>query len=163
MKIIPFMKWRLFAAAFSLVAMIVAAGSLGTRSLNWGLDFTGGTLVEVTYGDSADLSQIRSTLENNGYAGAVVVAFGTDRDVLVRLPLGYSDDEGVAMVALLESSSAVPVELQRIEFVGPRWAKSSVNRAVWRCCWRWGWSRCTWRSGFQLKFARGRGGCSACA
>jgi preprotein translocase subunit SecF len=92
---------------------------LGTRSLNWGLDFTGGTLVEVTYGDSADLSQIRSTLENNGYAGAVVVAFGTDRDVLVRLPLGYSDDKGVAMVALLESSSAVSVELQRIEFVGP--------------------------------------------
>lgn len=119
MNIIPFMKWRRFAAAFSLIAMLVAAGSLGTRSLNWGLDFTGGTLVEVTYGDSADLSLIRSTLESNGYAGAVVVAFGTDRDVLVRLPLGYSDDEGVAMVALLESVSAVPVELQRIEFVGP--------------------------------------------
>jgi preprotein translocase subunit SecF len=113
------MKWRRFAAAFSLIAILVAAGSLATRSLNWGLDFTGGTLVEVTYGDSADLSLIRSTLESNGYAGAVVVAFGTDRDVLVRLPLGYSDDEGVAMVALLESVSAVPVELQRIEFVGP--------------------------------------------
>ena len=119
MNVIPFMKWRRFAAAFSLIAMLVAAASLGTRSLNWGLDFTGGTLVEVTYGDSADLSLIRSTLESNGYAGAVVVAFGTDRDVLVRLPLGYSDDEGVAMVALLESVSAVPVELQRIEFVGP--------------------------------------------
>ena len=119
MNVIPFMKWRRFAAAFSLIAMLVAVGSLGTRSLNWGLDFTGGTLVEVTYGDSADLSLIRSTLESNGYAGAVVVAFGTDRDVLVRLPLGYSDDEGVAMVALLESVSAVPVELQRIEFVGP--------------------------------------------
>jgi preprotein translocase subunit SecF len=118
-NIIPFMKWRRFAAAFSLIAILVAAGSLATRSLNWGLDFTGGTLVEVTYGDSADLSLIRSTLESNGYAGAVVVAFGTDRDVLVRLPLGYSDDEGVAMVALLESVSAVPVELQRIEFVGP--------------------------------------------
>ena len=119
MNVIPFMKWRRFAAAFSLIAILVAAGSLATRSLNWGLDFTGGTLVEVTYGDSADLSLIRSTLESNGYAGAVVVAFGTDRDVLVRLPLGYSDDEGVAMVALLESVSAVPVELQRIEFVGP--------------------------------------------
>jgi len=118
-NVIPFMKWRRFAAAFSLIAMLVAAGSLGTRSLNWGLDFTGGTLVEVTYGDSADLSLIRATLESNGYEGAVVVAFGTDRDVLVRLPLGYSDDEGVAMVALLESVSAVPVELQRIEFVGP--------------------------------------------
>ena len=119
MNVIPFMKWRRFAAAFSLFAILVAAGSLGTRSLNWGLDFTGGTLVEVTYGDSADLSLIRATLESNGYEGAVVVAFGTDRDVLVRLPLGYSDDEGVAMVALLESVSAVPVELQRIEFVGP--------------------------------------------
>ncbi|NCZ62480.1 MAG: protein translocase subunit SecF [Cellvibrionales bacterium] len=119
MNVIPFMKWRRFAAAFSLIAMLVAAGSLGTRSLNWGLDFTGGTLVEVTYGDSADLSLIRATLESNGYEGAVVVAFGTDRDVLVRLPLGYSDDEGVAMVTLLESVSAVPVELQRIEFVGP--------------------------------------------
>lgn len=119
MNVIPFMKWRRFAAAFSLIAMLVAAGSLGTRSLNWGLDFTGGTLVEVTYGDSADLSLIRATLESNGYEGAVVVAFGTDRDVLVRLPLGYSDDEGVAMVTLLDSVSAVPVELQRIEFVGP--------------------------------------------
>lgn len=119
MNVIPFMKWRRFAAAFSLIAMLVAAGSLGNRSLNWGLDFTGGTLVEVTYGDSADLSLIRATLESNGYEGAVVVAFGTDRDVLVRLPLGYSDDEGVAMVTLLESVSAVPVELQRIEFVGP--------------------------------------------
>jgi preprotein translocase subunit SecF len=118
-NVIPFMKWRRFAAAFSLIAVLVAAGSLGTRSLNWGLDFTGGTLVEVTYGDSADLSLIRATLESNGYEGAVVVAFGTDRDVLVRLPLGYSDDEGVAMVTLLESVSAVPVELQRIEFVGP--------------------------------------------
>ena len=119
MNVIPFMKWRRFAAAFSLIAMLVAAGSLGNRSLNWGLDFTGGTLVEVTYGDSADLSLIRATLESNGYEGAVVVAFGTDRDVLVRLPLGYSDDEGVAMVTLLDSVSAVPVALQRIEFVGP--------------------------------------------
>jgi len=118
-NVIPFMQWRRFAAAFSLIAILVAAGSLGTRSLNWGLDFTGGTLVEMTYGDSADLSLIRATLESNGYEGAVVVAFGTDRDVLVRLPLGYSDDEGVAMVALLESVSAVPVQLQRIEFVGP--------------------------------------------
>ena len=62
MNVIPFMKWRRFAAAFSLFAILVAAGSLGTRSLNWGLDFTGGTLVEVTYGDSADLSLIRATL-----------------------------------------------------------------------------------------------------
>lgn len=119
MNILPFMKWRHLAAAFSLIAMLIAGGSLALRGLNWGLDFTGGTLVEVEYEGSADLEQIRSTLESEGYQGAVVVAFGTDRDVLVRLPQGFSDKEGVAMVELLQSVSDVTVELRRIEFVGP--------------------------------------------
>ena len=119
MKVIPFMAWRRVAAVFSILAMLVAGGALATRSLNWGLDFTGGTLVEVAYGESANLSEIRSILEASGYAGAVVVAFGTDRDVLIRLPLDYSDEQGVAMVEVLRAASAEPVELRRIEFVGP--------------------------------------------
>lgn len=119
MKIIPFMAWRRVAAGFSLLAMLVAGGALATRSLNWGLDFTGGTLVEVAYGDTANLQEIRQTLEVQGYDGAIVVAFGTDRDVLIRLPLSYSDEQGVAMVNMLREASNVPVELRRIEFVGP--------------------------------------------
>src|SRR6056300_1325962 len=119
MNIIAFMKWRKFSTAFSVLAMTLALVALSTRGLNWGLDFTGGTLVEVEYAGSANLEGIRATLDENGYQGAVVVAFGTDREVLVRLPQGFSDDEGVAMVALLESVSDTEVELQRIEFVGP--------------------------------------------
>lgn len=119
MKVIPFMAWRRFAAGFSLLAMLVAGGALATRSLNWGLDFTGGTLVEVAYGDSVNLQEIRETLEESGYEGALVVAFGTDRDVLIRLPLSYSDEQGVAMVEILREAASVPVELRRIEFVGP--------------------------------------------
>jgi preprotein translocase subunit SecF len=119
MNIIAFMKWRKFSTAFSVLAMTLALVALSTRGLNWGLDFTGGTLVEVEYAGSANLEGIRATLDENGYQGAVVVAFGTDRDVLVRLPQGFSDDEGVAMVALLESVSDTEVELRRIEFVGP--------------------------------------------
>jgi len=119
MKVIPFMAWRRFAASFSLLAMLVAGGALATRSLNWGLDFTGGTLVEVAYGDSVNLQEIRETLEDSGYEGALVVAFGTDRDVLIRLPLSYSDEQGVAMVEILREAASVPVELRRIEFVGP--------------------------------------------
>lgn len=119
MKILPFMKWRTFAAVFSVLAMLVALGSMATQQLNWGLDFTGGTLVEIEYGDSADLNAIRATLDSEGYAGAVVVSFGTDRDVLVRLPQGYSDDQGVAMVEVLRAQATTPVELRRIEFVGP--------------------------------------------
>lgn len=120
MKTLPFMKWRKVAAIFSLAAMMIAIGSLMVNQLNWGLDFTGGTLVEIEYADTADLNDIRSTLDSQGYHGAIVVSFGTDRDVLVRLPQGYSDKEGVAMVEVLQNASEVPVELRRIEFVGPQ-------------------------------------------
>ena len=54
MKAIPFMKWRWVAMALSAIALLAAIGSLSVRQLNWGLDFTGGTLVEVAYSDSAD-------------------------------------------------------------------------------------------------------------
>jgi len=119
MKILPFMAWRRFAAGFSLIAMLIAGGALTTQSLNWGLDFTGGTLVEVEYGDTANLREVRQILEDSGYAGVVVVAFGTDRDVLIRLPISYSDEQGVAMVDVLRRASSSPIELRRMEFVGP--------------------------------------------
>jgi len=60
MNVLPFMKWRMLAAGFSLVAMLIAVGSLAVNQLNWGLDFTGGTLVEIEYSDSADLDKIRA-------------------------------------------------------------------------------------------------------
>ena len=119
MDVIPFMKWRKFAAVFSIVAMIISVGTLAIKGLNWGLDFTGGTLVEVQYAGPANLMEIRSALDQQGYQGAVVVAFGTDRDVLLRLPKSFSDGDGVAMMELLRNVSDVDVELRRIEFVGP--------------------------------------------
>lgn len=120
MKVINFMGHRKLAMLFSLVLMAAAIASLSTRQLNWGLDFTGGTLVEVHYSQSADLNAIRGTLDEKGYAGAVVVSFGTDKDVMIRLPKGYSDQEGADLLAVLESSFEGEVELRRIEFVGPQ-------------------------------------------
>lgn len=120
MNAIPFMKWRWLAVALSAAAMLVAITSLSLRQLSWGLDFTGGTLVEVAYSDSANLSAIRSTLDREGYGGAIVVSFGTDRDVLVRLPDGYSDEQGALMVEKLRAATDMSIELRRIEFVGPQ-------------------------------------------
>lgn len=120
MNAIPFMKWRWLAVALSAAAMLAAVASLSLKQLNWGLDFTGGTLVEVEYSDSADLIAIRTTLDREGYDGAIVVSFGTDRDVLVRLPDGYSDDQGALMVDKLRAATDMSVELRRIEFVGPQ-------------------------------------------
>jgi preprotein translocase subunit SecF len=120
MKTINFMGQRTLAMLFSAVLLLVSIGSLATKQLNWGLDFTGGTLVEVHYSETANLNAIRGTLEAEGYSGAVVVSFGTDRDVMIRLPKGYSDSQGAELLAKLEQAFVGSVELRRIEFVGPQ-------------------------------------------
>jgi preprotein translocase subunit SecF len=120
MKTINFMGWRKLALLFSLLILVVSIGSFFTRQLSWGLDFTGGTLVEVHYSETADLKQIRADLDAQGYPGAIVVAFGTDRDVLMRLPQGHSESAGQALLGALQDKGEGTVELRRVEFVGPQ-------------------------------------------
>jgi preprotein translocase subunit SecF len=120
MKVINFMGLRKVAALFSICLVLASVGSLAVQQLNWGLDFTGGTLVEVYYSETVGLQGIRDTLSEKGYQGATVVSFGTDRDVLIRLPHGYSDEEGAALLRILQENFEGDVELRRIEFVGPQ-------------------------------------------
>ncbi|MCB1675389.1 MAG: protein translocase subunit SecF [Halioglobus sp.] len=120
MKTINFMGQRRLALAFSVTLVVISLISLATRQLNWGLDFTGGTLLEVHYSETADLTAIRHTLETEGYTGAIVVSFGTDQDVLIRLSKGYTDSQGAELLAKLEAAFDGTVELRRIEFVGPQ-------------------------------------------
>ena len=120
MKVINFMGKRRLAMLFSLALILGSIGSLATKQLNWGLDFTGGTLVEVHYSETADLNAIRETLNTEGYSGAIVVSFGSDRDVMIRLSKGYSDKQGAELLGKLQASFAGSVELRRIEFVGPQ-------------------------------------------
>ena len=106
------------AAVFSSLLVIVAIGSLSTQRLNFGIDFTGGTLVELGYEQTADLQDIRSRLSETEYAGASVQHFGSDRDVLVRLPA--SEDSGTAEVSGRVLELLPGAEMRRIEFVGPQ-------------------------------------------
>lgn len=119
-KIIPFMAQRKIAAVFSILLIIASLSSLAVRGLNYGLDFTGGTLVEVGYSEAVPLNDIRAILEQNNYANAVVVNFGSDTDVLVRLPQGYSDKLGNEVVQTLQQGFEGTIELRRVEFVGPQ-------------------------------------------
>lgn len=120
MKTINFMGRRKLAAFFSVLLIAASLGSLAINQLNWGLDFTGGTLVELHYSESANLNAIRGTLEQNGYEGAVVVSFGSDQDVLIRLPQGYSDEQGALLMERLDEAYEGEIELRRNEFVGPQ-------------------------------------------
>ncbi|WP_372777927.1 protein translocase subunit SecF [Litorivivens sp.] len=119
-RVINFMGARKIAAAFSIGLVLLSIGSLAVRGLNFGLDFTGGTLVEVVYEQAEPLSNVRSALAEAGYADAVVVNFGADTDVLVRLPQGLSPDLGEQILGILQQSAGSEAELRRIEFVGPQ-------------------------------------------
>lgn len=119
-KIIPFMQLRKIAAAASILLIIASIVSLSMKQLNFGLDFTGGTLVEVGYSAPVVLDEVRTTLAGAGYQNAVVVYYGTEQDVLVRLQAGYDDTLGANLVNLLQQHFNGTVELRRIEFVGPQ-------------------------------------------
>ncbi len=122
MKTINFMGQSTSGLAifFSALLLIGSIASLAINQLNWGLDFTGGTLVEVHYGTTVDLDSIRNALESNEFKGAIVTSYGTDQDVLIRLPLGYSDKQGAALLNVLQQAFTGEVELRRMEFVGPQ-------------------------------------------
>jgi preprotein translocase subunit SecF len=119
-KVIPFMGQRKLAAVLSLLLIVASLASLAIRGLNFGLDFTGGTLVEVGYSEPVPLNDIRATLEQNNFHNAVVVHFGSETDILVRLPQGNSDGLGNQVVNALQQDVAGSIELRRVEFVGPQ-------------------------------------------
>jgi len=122
---IPFMSYARVTTLISLVTFILAVAALGIKGLNFGVDFTGGTVMELSYPQAADVHQIRTTLEHAGYGDASVQNFGTSRDVLVRLPIkqnvtGAQLSEQI--FAALQGAEST-VKLQRVEFVGPQVGK----------------------------------------
>ncbi len=117
-----FMGKRKIALAFSALLIIAAISSLVVKGLNFGLDFTGGTLIEVAYPQSADLTKIRHRLASNGFDDAIVQNFGSSKDVLVRLaPRENTSSQSLGdkiLTALKEDNA--DVIMRRQEFVGPQ-------------------------------------------
>lgn len=119
-KVINFLGLRVYAASFSVITFILAVFFLATKGLNFGLDFTGGTLVEATYSQPVSLTHIRDTLEKGGYQRATVVNLGSEQDVMVRLPKTADVQIGNHVVELLQRGVEGEVKLRRVEFVGPQ-------------------------------------------
>ncbi|TGG90406.1 protein translocase subunit SecF [Natronospirillum operosum] len=120
MKLIPFMSKRLTTAAFSGLLIIASLGSLAFQGLNLGLDFTGGTLVEIGYEEPADLSVVRSQLRDLGFPEARVQYFGSERDVVIRLQQDDNPELGNELVQELRGDLDQQLTLRRSEFVGPQ-------------------------------------------
>lgn len=118
-----FMGKRKLAMFFSITLIVISLASLATRGLVFGIDFTGGTLIEVGYTQDADLEAVRSELAKNDFAEAQVQQFGTPKDILIRL----APREGVKsselsdkVFSVLSKQASGKVDLRRVEFVGPQ-------------------------------------------
>nr|WP_189469124.1 protein translocase subunit SecF [Halomonas qijiaojingensis] len=117
MRQFDFMGKRRLAFLFSAILLLVSIGSLAVQQLNLGLDFTGGTLVEVRYDTVPTLDTIRQTLEDEGFQDVSVQTFGAATEVLIRLQQAFDPAVGEQVVGLLREEGA-NVELVRAEFVG---------------------------------------------
>ena len=134
-KDIPFMRHALMFNVISLVTFVLAVFFLATKGLNFGVDFTGGTVLEVNYPQAADLQKVRATLQDAGYKDVTVQNFGTSRDVLIRLPAkALAGQDGEANGARLSEAvmqslkqDVAEVELRRTEFVGPQVGQELVE------------------------------------
>jgi preprotein translocase subunit SecF len=129
---INFLGVRKLAMGMSLVVLIAAIASLAVHGLNFGVDFTGGVTVQVSYPVSADLAKVRADLNAGGFQNAVAQNYGTPQDVLIRLQVakGETDkDTGNKVVAALQKSEP-GVKLQQVNFVGPEVGKDLATKGA---------------------------------
>jgi preprotein translocase subunit SecF len=120
---IDFLGQRKLAVGLSLVLILASIVSFAVRGVNLGLDFTGGTVIEVAYAQPVGLDGVRQTLAQAGYPEAVVQHFGTARDVMVRIaprPEEASAELSTRVLRALQDATAERVEMRRVEFVGPQ-------------------------------------------
>jgi preprotein translocase subunit SecF len=129
---IPFMSYGRYTTVISLVTFVLAVFFLATKGLNLGVDFTGGTVMEVHYAQPADLNKVRGQLSGIGLGEALVQNFGTSYDVLIQIPLKQNkvgaDLPEQVMNALQQQDASA--EKRRVEFVGPQVGKDLVENGA---------------------------------
>ncbi|AHM72604.1 protein translocase subunit SecF [Yersinia hibernica] len=121
-KVYDFMRWDYVAFGVSLLLLVASVVVMATKGFNWGLDFTGGTVIEISLEKPADMDQLRDTLEAAGFESPILQNFGSTRDVMVRMPpaTGTAGQElGNKVISVINESVDKNASVKRIEFVGP--------------------------------------------
>ncbi len=131
-KLLPFMKYRKIGYIFSILVTALSLFVLVTKGLNWGLDFTGGTVIETTFSQSADLGKVRSELDKNGYSSAIVQTLGGTKDLMIRLPASETDNKvGAKVIEIIHQKIDAKAQIQSVEFVGPNVGKELTEGAIY--------------------------------
>ena len=131
-KDIPFMKHALIFNAISIITFVLAVFFLFTKGLHLSVEFTGGTVMEVAYSQTADLAKVRKTIQDEGYSDVTVQNFGTSRDVMIRLPVqqGVTSAQQSEKVLAALVAQDPDVTLRRTEFVGPSVGEELVTNGL---------------------------------
>jgi preprotein translocase subunit SecF len=131
---IDFMAQRKWAAVVSIILFLFSMGSLLVHGLNWGLDFTGGTQIQLAYDKPADLSDIREKLDAAGFKDAVVISYGTSKDVLVTLvPKSKAAllDSAAQTKIVTDVKSALPdAKVVQVNYIGPQVGKEMTGKSI---------------------------------
>lgn len=131
-RTIPFMRHALVLNVISLVTFLAAVFFIATRGFHLSIEFTGGTVMEVSYGQTAQLEEVRKAVAGLGYSDFQVQNFGTSRDVMIRLPLAEGQTSAGQSEAVFKTLQAADpsVELRRVEFVGPQIGRELVENGL---------------------------------
>ena len=114
------MRTRKITALISIIAVIASIASISIQGLNLGLDFSGGTLMELQYDRPANVEEIREDLVSQDLSSATVVYFGSDSDILIRVRDNLGQERAENITSALAESSGAEIDLQRVEYVGPQ-------------------------------------------
>ncbi|MEG9498438.1 protein translocase subunit SecF [Mannheimia indoligenes] len=131
-KLIPFMKYRFIGFIFSIIVSALCIFTIATKGFNWGLDFTGGTVIETQFSQPADLPKLRSELENSGYGSALVQTTGSQKDLMIRLSANAGDmSVGNKVMEMIHQKLDPNATIKSIEFVGPNVGEELTQGAIY--------------------------------
>ena len=134
-RIIPFMKYRLPMALFSLIVVLIGVGAIAVKGLNLGLDFTGGVSAEVNYQQPSQRAQVQARLQQGGFSDAGIQYLGNERDLLIRLPpqTDNSSNQQAALAERLQSTLQLPgnpARVQKVDSVGSQVGGELYSRSI---------------------------------
>lgn len=131
-KLIPFMKYRYLGFIFSIIISVLCTFIIVTKGFNWGLDFTGGTVIETQFSQPADLTKLRAELENRGYGSALVQTTGSQKDLMIRLSANAGDmSVGNKVMEMIHQTLDPNATIKSIEFVGPNVGEELTQGAIY--------------------------------
>lgn len=131
-KLIPFMKYRYVGFLFSVIITGLCLFTIMTKGFNWGLDFTGGTVIETQFSQPADLAKLRAELDENGYGSALVQTTGSQKDLMIRLSANAGDmSVGTKVMDIIHQKLDANATIKSIEFVGPNVGEELTQGAIY--------------------------------